>query len=199
MGPYCQFCNNRCFVERWLPGQGTILLATCPSGMDHDQGETGHTHKTAVNPNDPTVRAYAEAIRENVREQTARRTEVLTLRYAAEAIRGNDTNDIRLSADALLDAYADKPDKWAQVRAAIEETSHSGGGWADPQEAADRWNLEHNIGTPVLYWPGLRIGEGRQSATRSKAWVLDSGAAVVMVEGYAGGIALTHIEEPDHA
>lgn len=194
MGPYCRYCNNRCFVSRWIPGQGTILLATCGPGADHDKRETGYTAGTAVNPNDPTLRAYVEAITEHVREQTARQTEVTTLRHAAEAIRANEINAVRLTADKLLDAYADKPEEWAEVRRAIEDTGIAGG-WGDPQDAADQWNLQHRIGTPVLYWPGLRVGEGRRSVTRSKAWVLDSGSAVVKVEGYAGGVALTHIEE----
>lgn len=48
------------------------------------------------------------------------------------------------------------------------------------------------IGTPVTYWPGLREGDGIKSVTRSNVWDL-CGTPVVMVRGYAGGIALTHI------
>lgn len=48
-------------------------------------------------------------------------------------------------------------------------------------------------GTPVLYWPGDRRDEGRESRTRSEAWLLGGHTPVVMVEGYAGGIALTHV------
>jgi hypothetical protein len=48
------------------------------------------------------------------------------------------------------------------------------------------------IGTPVTYWPGLREGDGIKSVTRSNVWDL-GGTPVVMVRGYAGGIALTHI------
>lgn len=49
------------------------------------------------------------------------------------------------------------------------------------------------VGTPVLYWPADRSDEGRKSVTRSAAWLLGGHTPVVMVEGYAGGIALTHV------
>jgi hypothetical protein len=57
------------------------------------------------------------------------------------------------------------------------------------------WNAEHPVGTPVLFWPGGRSGPGRQSTTRSHAWPLGDGTPVVLVNGYAGGIALTHVEQ----
>lgn len=59
---------------------------------------------------------------------------------------------------------------------------------------ADTFNEQHPIATPVRYWPALREGEGRPSQTRSPAWALSSGVAVVSVEGYAGGIALSHVQ-----
>ena len=43
------------------------------------------------------------------------------------------------------------------------------------------------------YWPGAREGEGRKSVTRSEAWLLGGHTPVVMVEGYPGGIALSHV------
>jgi hypothetical protein len=49
------------------------------------------------------------------------------------------------------------------------------------------------VGSPVLYWPGVRDGEGRKSVTRSRAWLLGGHTPVVLVEGYAGGIALSHV------
>lgn len=49
------------------------------------------------------------------------------------------------------------------------------------------------FGTPVTYWPGVREGAGIESYTRSGIWHV-CGAPVVLVEGYSGGIALTHIE-----
>lgn len=50
------------------------------------------------------------------------------------------------------------------------------------------------VGTPVRYWPGAREGKGRESVTRSDVWSLGGHTPVVLVEGYAGGIALTHVE-----
>jgi hypothetical protein len=51
MGPYCQFCDFRCFVERRLPfTTDTFLMATCQRGMAHDRAKTGHDHTTAINP-----------------------------------------------------------------------------------------------------------------------------------------------------
>lgn len=57
----------------------------------------------------------------------------------------------------------------------------------------EQFNEVCPVGSPVLYWPGERSGEGRKSATRSAAWLLGGHTPVVMVEGYAGGIALTHV------
>lgn len=49
-------------------------------------------------------------------------------------------------------------------------------------------------GTPVLAWPGSRESSPLVTRTRSEVWALASGDRVVMVEGCAGGIALTHID-----
>lgn len=57
----------------------------------------------------------------------------------------------------------------------------------------EQFNEVVPIGSPVLYWPGAREGEGRKSVTRSEAWLLGSHTPVVMVEGYPGGIALSHV------
>ena len=46
------------------------------------------------------------------------------------------------------------------------------------------------------HWPGLREGDGRESVTRSEAWLMGGHTPVVMVEGYAGGIALSHVIVP---
>ncbi len=61
-------------------------------------------------------------------------------------------------------------------------------------EAADAFNKQHPPGTPVYFWPGIRLNEPLKSRTRGEAWALPSGEAVVRVEGRAGGIALSHIE-----
>jgi len=51
MGPYCRYCDHRCFALRCLPDTGRqLLMATCPAGEDHDQVMIGYTHKTATNP-----------------------------------------------------------------------------------------------------------------------------------------------------
>ncbi|MBT0772326.1 hypothetical protein KIH74_25500 [Kineosporia sp. J2-2] len=60
--------------------------------------------------------------------------------------------------------------------------------------SAAQWNAENPVGTRVRYWPWTREGEGFESTTRSEAWTLPSGAPVVMVDGYPGGIYLTHLE-----
>lgn len=65
-----------------------------------------------------------------------------------------------------------------------------------PQKEVDRFNELYPLGTPVAYWPGEREGDGRQSVTRSFAWLLGGHTPVVMVEGYPGGIALTHVLAP---
>ena len=55
-------------------------------------------------------------------------------------------------------------------------------------------NALYPPGAPVRYWPGRREGEGRLSKIRSVWWVLSHGEIVVKVEGYAGGIAESHVE-----
>lgn len=61
-------------------------------------------------------------------------------------------------------------------------------------DAAAEFNKLHPAGTPVHFWPGVRMAEPLTSRTRGEAWALPSGQAVVRVEGRAGGIALSHIE-----
>ena len=50
MGPYCQFCDQRCFVERQLPSGLHLLMATCQRGMAWDRDHCGYDHTTAINP-----------------------------------------------------------------------------------------------------------------------------------------------------
>ncbi len=40
MGPYCKFCDNRCFVHD--PTGGPLILATCAKGKDHDRRSLGY-------------------------------------------------------------------------------------------------------------------------------------------------------------
>lgn len=57
---------------------------------------------------------------------------------------------------------------------------------------AERFNDTYPVGTPVRYWPGAREGDGQEPRRRTPAWEI-SGHSVVSVEGYAAGIALTHV------
>jgi hypothetical protein len=63
----------------------------------------------------------------------------------------------------------------------------------------EQFNEVCPVGTPVLYWPGVFAGDGRKSKTCSPAWLLGGHTPVVMVEGYAGGIALSHVMGYTHA
>lgn len=49
-------------------------------------------------------------------------------------------------------------------------------------------------GTAVLAWPGSRDVPPLVTTTRGEPWTLPAGDRVVMVDGYAGGIALTHVD-----
>ncbi|MEU2453865.1 hypothetical protein ABZ605_27780 [Streptomyces sp. NPDC012765] len=67
---------------------------------------------------------------------------------------------------------------------------------------AEQWNARYPVGTPVTAYPLTRPdddhtgwpAERLETRTRSVAWNLGHGAPVVMVDGYAGGIALTHVD-----
>ncbi|GAA0495209.1 hypothetical protein Ade02nite_19050 [Paractinoplanes deccanensis] len=62
------------------------------------------------------------------------------------------------------------------------------------RKTVERFNRDDPVGTPVRFWPGVRSGEGIESATRSSAQILSGHTPVVWVEGHAGCIALTHVE-----
>lgn len=40
MGPYCQYCDMRCFVHD--PKRSGYILATCARGKDNDRAELGY-------------------------------------------------------------------------------------------------------------------------------------------------------------
>jgi hypothetical protein len=67
--------------------------------------------------------------------------------------------------------------------------------------SADEWNAKHPIGTRVRYWSLRPTVSGDappiETKTRSTAWALGSGDAVVSVDGVAGGVALTHVDVLD--
>ena len=66
---------------------------------------------------------------------------------------------------------------------------------------ADEFNARYPVGTPVVAYPLSRPEDNRpdffqrlETVTRSPAWALGHGTPVVSVDGYTGGIALTHID-----
>ena len=99
----------------------------------------------------------------------------------------------------------------SNYRARLEADKRKG------QQEADAFNARYPIGTPVVAYPGIRpehpvavahrkrVEDGRtfgttdpckrlDTVTRTPAWILGHGDPVVSVEGYAGGICLTHID-----
>ena len=70
---------------------------------------------------------------------------------------------------------------------------------------ADEFNALYPVGTLVVAYPGVRPEhpvfnldrDALTTRTRTPAWTLGHGAAVVSVEGYAGGIDLEHIDVTD--
>lgn len=68
---------------------------------------------------------------------------------------------------------------------------------------ADEWNAKYPPGTHVKYTPVLGEEMGAvTSRTRSEAWTLGHGDAVVAIEGRAGGVlleALTVLEPVQEA
>ncbi|HBE9082707.1 hypothetical protein [Serratia fonticola] len=59
--------------------------------------------------------------------------------------------------------------------------------------AADKFNRCFEIGSPFLYFP-IKSGDTAFSVTtRSEAWSLGHGEAVVSVSNVSGGVALTHL------
>jgi hypothetical protein len=66
---------------------------------------------------------------------------------------------------------------------------------------AEQFNAAFPVGTPVVAYPLTRpeddqpdFFERLETVTRTPAWTLGHGKPVVSVDGYAGGIALTHID-----
>lgn len=60
---------------------------------------------------------------------------------------------------------------------------------------AKEWNEKYPVGTKVIYRP-IRDSDDRmrETRTRSEAWELGHGQAVVCIEGTAGGVALWALE-----
>lgn len=56
------------------------------------------------------------------------------------------------------------------------------------------WNRKYPVGTRVRYFPIMGELETHiDSVTRSEAWTLGHGAAVVKIVGTAGGVSLSHL------
>ena len=65
---------------------------------------------------------------------------------------------------------------------------------------AETFNARYPVGTPVIAYPLTRPEDGQPefferliTRTRSEAWTLGHGDPVVKVDGYTGGICLTHV------
>lgn len=72
---------------------------------------------------------------------------------------------------------------------------------AEGQAQADEFNRRYPVGTPVIAFPLTRPEDNDphffkqlETVTRTPAWILGHGDPVVSVEGYAGGICLTHVD-----
>jgi hypothetical protein len=66
------------------------------------------------------------------------------------------------------------------------------------EDECETFNASTPEGTLVRYWPGERGDKTeRVGKTRSRAWPIGGHTASVLIEGYAGGIALTHVEVLD--
>jgi hypothetical protein len=58
----------------------------------------------------------------------------------------------------------------------------------------EEWNKMVPVGTPVRYYPRNLGIEWHDSVTRSTAYELCDGTAVVLLEGMVGGRAIDNIE-----
>lgn len=54
------------------------------------------------------------------------------------------------------------------------------------------WNERHPVGTAVDYYPIAGDPEFVRTETRTPAWELGHGAAVVSVKGKTGGVLISH-------
>jgi len=46
MGPYCQFCDHRCFVHNPRSEPRATIIATCARGQVHDLKHLGYNYRT---------------------------------------------------------------------------------------------------------------------------------------------------------
>jgi hypothetical protein len=90
-----------------------------------------------------------------------------------------------------------------ETRAAVKRRRDERGGtyrqalaFVMAERVAAAWNAKHPVGTPVVVSPyrGCDDDELIKTATRSEAWPMPSGHAVVKVEGKAGGYGLGFVK-----
>lgn len=70
-------------------------------------------------------------------------------------------------------------------------------GTLDLPRTAESWNAAYPAGTVVRYWPiypPIESVSPVDTRTRSEAWTLGDGSVVVLIEGKAGGVALSHVD-----
>jgi hypothetical protein len=58
---------------------------------------------------------------------------------------------------------------------------------------AAEWNAKYPVGTSVAYFPVKGRMEHTDTKTRSEAWELGGGQAVVLVDDRAGGVSIGHL------
>lgn len=62
------------------------------------------------------------------------------------------------------------------------------------QEKINNWNSKYPIGTPVIRYKLINpLEEGKETKSRSEAFISDSGNAAIFVEGVSGYVLLGSI------
>jgi hypothetical protein len=68
----------------------------------------------------------------------------------------------------------------------------------ETENAVLRFNAEHNIGTPVRFWTGVREGQGRVGTTWTEAQIMGGHTSVVYIRDLfgknVGSVSLTHVD-----
>ena len=64
---------------------------------------------------------------------------------------------------------------------------------------ADQWNAMYDVGMEVNYYPVIGRREHINTRTRSEAWTLGDGTAVVKVDGRTGGVNIYNVIIVDRA
>lgn len=64
----------------------------------------------------------------------------------------------------------------------------------DQQRAAEAWNREYPVGTPVIRYKLIKpLREPQITVTREAAWLMGGHTAMVMVMGVSGGVTLESV------